>query len=307
MSNLLQDNLSEANIRHEKGGTSVLGNQGEDAILNYIVMNGSKELYDVSDNKAFFGQCVDFIEKLPYGITVFHEVKTEQWPIGKTIEECHCKVNSKMSFLEDMANSKSLIDAAYEWQTLFGTCNLSVEVYAENERGEAGKCAGWYRKMIYRRNKEISLCGKLQRYIWYYLPVGCHTAIYRNYDCMYSMQAEPLIFRISADALINVVGETEKEWRARGWKVKTTNYGEKRVNLLIPISALWQPPCESYERYFMECARAENIPTEMLAMYRPEIPTHPRTGTDAILVSDTRAEGVANYIAQERRKRNLPL
>ena len=124
---------------------------------------------------------------------------------------------------------------------------------------------------------------------------------------MYSMQAEPLIFRISADALINVVGETEKEWRARGWKVKTTNYGEKRVNLLIPISALWQPPCESYERYFMECARAENIPTEMLAMYRPEIPTHPRTGTDAILVSDTRAEGVANYIAQERRKRNLPL
>ena len=190
-------------------------------------MNGSKELYDVSDNKAFFGQCVDFIEKLPYGITVFHEVKTEQWPIGKTIEECHCKVNSKMSFLEDMANSKSLIDAAYEWQTLFGTCNLSVEVYAENERGEAGKCAGWYRKMIYRRNKEISLCGKLQRYIWYYLPVGCHTAIYRNYDCMYSMQAEPLIFRISADALINVVGETEKEWRARGWKVKTTNHGEK--------------------------------------------------------------------------------
>ena len=58
-------------------------------------MNSSKELYDVSDNEAFFGQCVDFIEKLPYGITVFHEVKTEQWqrPIGKTIEECHCKVN----------------------------------------------------------------------------------------------------------------------------------------------------------------------------------------------------------------------
>ena len=42
-------------------------------------------------------------------------------------------------------------------------------------------------------------------------------------------------------------------------------------------------------------------------MYRPEIPTHPRTGIDAILVSDIRAKSVANYIAQERRKRNLLL
>lgn len=55
------------------------------------------------------------------------------------------------------------------------------------------------------------------------------------------------------------------------------------------------------------CARAEDIPDKMLATYRPEISTHLRTGTDAILVSDTRAKGVANYIAQERRERNFPL
>ncbi len=270
-------------------------------------MNGSKELYDVSDNKAFFGQCVDFIEKLPYGIIVFHEVKTEQWPIGKTIEECHCKVNSKMSFLEDVANSKALFDMPYEWHNLHGTCNLSVEIYAENERGEAGIGAGWYCKLVHCRNNEISLGSTLQRYLWFYMPPGYDTKIYKNIDGTYSMKAEPLILRISADALINVVGKTEEEWKARKWKVKTTSDGEKRKNLIIPISALWQPPCESYERYFMECAMAKNIPTDMLAMYRPEIPTHPRTGTDAILVSDTRAEGVANYIAQERRKRNLPL
>ena len=142
MNNLLQVNLPEANIRHKEGGTSALGKQGEDAIWNYIVMNGSEELYDVSDNKAFFGQCVDIIEKLSYGITVFHEVKTEQWPIGKTIEECYCEVNSRMPILEDMANSKALFDIPYKWHNLHGTCNLSVEIYAENERGEAGKGAG---------------------------------------------------------------------------------------------------------------------------------------------------------------------
>ena len=80
-----------------------------------------------------------------------------------------------------------------------------------------------------------------------------------------------------------------------------------RINLIVPISKLWQPPCENYKKYLMERAIAEGIPTEMLATYRPEIPTHPRTGTDAILVSDSRAEGVANYIAQEKIKRNLPL
>lgn len=270
-------------------------------------MNGSKELYDVSDNKAFFGQCVDLIEKLPYGITVFHEVKTEQWPIGKTIEECYCEVNSKMPILEDMANSKALFDMPYKWQNLHGTCNLSVEIYAENERGEAGKGAGWYRKLVYCRNNEISLGSTLQRYLWFYMLVGYDTKIYRNIDGTYSMKAEPLILRISADAFINVVGKTEKEWRDKSWTVKITNNGEKRKNLIIPIDKFWQPPCENYGEYLMERARAEGIPDEMLATYRPEIPTHPRTGTDAILVSDTRAEGVANYIAQERRKRNLPL
>ena len=299
MSNLLQVNLPEANIRHKEGGTSALGKQGEDAIWNYIVMNGSKELYDVSDNKAFFGQCVDLIEKLPYGITVFHEVKTEQWPIGKLPGECG-KVNSKMPFLEDMANSKVLFDMPYKWQTLHGTCNISAEIYAENERGKAGIGAGWYCKLVYCRNKEISLGGTLQRYLWFCMPVGSHTTICENIDGTYSFTAEPLILRISADAFINVVGKTEKEWREKGWKQKGTSDGEYRVNLIIPISNLWQPPCMNYEEYLMERARAEGIPDNMLATYRPEIPTHPRTGTDAILVSDTRAEGLANYIYKSK-------
>lgn len=40
--------------------------------------------------------------------------------------------------LEDMANSKALFDIPYKWHNLHGTCNLSIEVYAENERGETG-------------------------------------------------------------------------------------------------------------------------------------------------------------------------
>ena len=39
-------------------------------------------------------------------------------------------------------------DMPYKWQNLHGTCNLSVEVYADHERGEAGKGAGWYRKPV---------------------------------------------------------------------------------------------------------------------------------------------------------------
>lgn len=185
----LQLNKPETNIRHKKAGTSVLGDQGENAIWNYLMRNGSKELYDVSDNEAFFGQCVDFIEKLPYDITVFHEVKTEKWPIGKTIEECYCEVNSRMPILEDMANSKALFDMPYKWQNLHGTCNLSVEVYADHERGEAGKGAGWYRKLVHCRNNEISLGSTLQRYLWFYMPPGYDTRIYENIDGTYSMKA----------------------------------------------------------------------------------------------------------------------
>ena len=264
-------------------------------------MNGSKELYDVSDNKAFFGQCVDFIEEIQYGIKVFHEVKTEHWPIGAMPGECG-EVNLKMPFLETVANSKALFEPLYMWQNLHGTCNLSAEIHAENERGEAGIGAGWYRKLVYCRKKEISLGSTLQRYLWFCMPVGSHTTIHENDDGTYSFTAEPLILRTSADAFINVVGKTEEEWQDKRWVRKATNNGEKRINLIVPISNFWQPPCESYGKYLIERARAEGIPDEMLAMYRPEIPTHPRTGTDAILVSDNRAEGLANYIAQKQKK-----
>lgn len=266
-------------------------------------------LYDVSSADYFWDDCVDIIEECADGTVVCHEVKTETRTIGEEpSQEYKNDISRKSIDLVNMVNTKpyQLNPDDYEREAdLYGTCNITVETYCstqpDTEKAKRGD--GWYKKLLRAVEDENNSGFKPKRYFWYYLLLGTNINIYSNGYGMPYINAESLLIRISADELIRIAGTPDNRWNGRREitvRPQNENDSERKI-LIIPLKEIWQPPEGGIKKYINDKKIESGV--KGIQNHNYIIPTHPRTGTDAVLMSDYKGFGVAWYLSKKASKK----
>lgn len=189
---------------------------------------------------------------------------------------------------------------------LYGTCNITVETYCSTQFaiGRAQVGDGWYKKLLRAVEDENNSGFKPKRYFWYYLLPGIDINIYDNGDGIPSINAEPLLLRVSADDLIRIAGTPDNRWNGRREitvRPQNENDSERKI-LIIPLKEIWQPPEGGIKKYIDDRAAENGINNKDLEV-NFMIPTHECTGTDAVLMSDYEGFGVAWYLSKKASKK----